>query len=164
MRATDADRENVRSILQDAHVEGRLDWQEFDARTTALLNAQTYDQLAALTADLPSRVPASPPMVYQPMPGGAGATNGMAVGALICGIAQFLGFWLLGTIPAIVLGHMARKEIRQTGERGAGMAMAGLVLGYVGVALTILFAIFIAYIAVAASHNTINGGVGGVSG
>ena len=40
MRATDADRENVRQILQDAHAQGRLSWDEFDSRTTALLNAQ----------------------------------------------------------------------------------------------------------------------------
>src|SRR5262249_56286220 len=98
MRATDADRENVRSILQDAHAEGRLDWQDFDARTTALLNAQTYDQLAALTADLPNRIPASPPMVYQPAQGSPGTTNGMPLGALTCGTAQFFASWLLATI------------------------------------------------------------------
>src|SRR5216683_2756946 len=87
---------------------------------------------------------------YQPgMPAWAGGgypgpkTNGLAIAALICGIVQFLGFWLLGTIPAIVLGHMARKQIRQRNEQGAGLALAGLILGYVGIALTVIVVIII---------------------
>lgn len=70
-------------------------------------------------------------------------TNGLAIAALICGVAQFLGFWLLGTIPAIVLGHMARNQIRQRNEQGAGLALAGLILGYVGIALTVIVVIII---------------------
>src|SRR6266699_875036 len=102
MRSSEADRENVRQVLQQAHAEGRLSWEDFDARTTALLNSQTYDQLAALTADLPGRI-------------------------LI---------WFVGGVAAVILGHMALRQIRQTGEDGAGMARAGLILGYLGVALT----------------------------
>jgi len=70
-------------------------------------------------------------------------TNGLAIAALVCGIVQFLGFWLLGTIPAIVLGHMARSQIRQRSEQGAGIALAGLILGYVGIALTVIVVIII---------------------
>jgi Domain of unknown function (DUF4190) len=88
---------------------------------------------------------------YQPgvaaWPGGgpyAGQkTNTLAVAALICGIVQFLGFWLLGTIPAIVLGHMARNQIRKRNEQGAGLALAGLILGYVGIALSVIVVIII---------------------
>ena len=87
---------------------------------------------------------------YQPgmpaWPGGgypAPKTNGLAIAALICGVVQFLGFWLLGTIPAIVLGHMARKQIRQRNEQGAGLALAGLILGYVGMALTVIVVIIV---------------------
>ena len=80
-------------------------------------------------------------------------TNGLAIAAMICGIAQFVGFWLLGTIPAIILGHMARKQIRQTGEQGSGMATAGLVLGYIGVALTALFVILLLAL-IPASHSS----------
>ena len=88
---------------------------------------------------------------YQPgvpaWPGGAPytgqKTNTLAVAALICGVVQFVGFWLLGTIPAIVLGHMARNQIRQRNEQGAGLALAGLILGYVGIALTVIVVIII---------------------
>jgi hypothetical protein len=53
MRAGDADREKVLERLRQAHVEGRLDVDEFDQRITATLVAKTYRQLAALTEDLP---------------------------------------------------------------------------------------------------------------
>lgn len=84
-------------------------------------------------------------------PGYGTKTNGLAIAALICGIAQIL-FGLLTGIPAIILGYMARKQIRQTGEQGAGMATAGLVLGYIGVALAVIGIIIL--IAVAASVHT----------
>jgi hypothetical protein len=81
-------------------------------------------------------------------------TNSLAVAALVCGIVQFVGFWLLGTIPAIVLGHMARKQIRQRGEQGAGLAIAGLILGYAGLALTVIFVIVIIAVAANSSPST----------
>ena len=71
---------------------------------------------------------------YYPYPV-ARPTNGLAIAALVCGIAQFaVGVTF---IPAIICGHMARRQIRQTGEGGDGMALAGLILGYVGGALLI---------------------------
>lgn len=158
MRATDADRENVRQILQDAHAQGRLSWDDFDSRTTALLNAQTYGQLAELTSDLPSRIPAAPPQVYQQMPFGAQRpTNGLAMAALICGLCQIF-FWVLTGVPAIVLGHLARRQIRQTGEAGDGMALTGMILGYIGLALAVLFTVIIVLIALSvARHHPVTG-------
>jgi len=52
-----------------------------------------------------------------------------------------------------VLGHIARKQIRQTGEQGDGMALAGMILGYIGLALTVLFVIIIVIIGIAAAHS-----------
>jgi Domain of unknown function (DUF4190)/DUF1707 SHOCT-like domain len=151
MRASDADRENVRQILQQAHADGRLSWDDFDARSTALLNAHTYDQLAALTADLPSRIPMTPPHVYQPMPGMGRPTNGLAVGSLVCGIGQIFA-WFVGGVVAIILGHMALRQIRRTGEDGAGMAKAGLILGYLGVALSVVGTIAFIALVIWAAH------------
>jgi hypothetical protein len=37
-----------------------------------------------------------------------------------------------------VLGHVARHQIRRTGEQGAGLALAGLVLGWAAVILGIV--------------------------
>jgi len=70
-----------------------------------------------------------------PIPGGAvpGQTSGKAVGSLVCGIF-FLFFPT--AIAAIILGHISLSEIRKSAGRlqGQGMAIAGLVLGYMGVA------------------------------
>jgi hypothetical protein len=59
-------------------------------------------------------------------------TNVPALLSLIFGL---LGF---GVVP-IVLGHIARSQIRRTGEPGGGMALAGLILGYVVVSLGVVY-------------------------
>ena len=77
-------------------------------------------------------------------------TNSLAIAALCCGIGQFIVGPLAG-IPAIVLGAMSLKQISETGEDGHGMATVGLVLGIVGVILTIFFVllVFVAFRAIA---------------
>ena len=128
MRATDADRESVHSLLQAAYADGRLTWDEFDSRSTSLMQAKTYDQLGALTADLRQPVP------YRQgsYPAAGSRTNAMAIAALACAIGQIF-FWFVAGVPAIVFGHVARRQIRESGEGGDGMALAGLILGYIGV-------------------------------
>jgi uncharacterized protein DUF4190/uncharacterized protein DUF1707 len=136
MRATDADRDRVHGVLQAAYADGRLTWDEFEARSGALMNAKTHGEIAPLTADL--RLP----VAYQAPVSVPGGTSQLAIASLLCGIFQF-PFWLVSGIPAIVLGHMARREIRRTGQQGAGLAMTGLVLGYIGLLLAILTVIAI---------------------
>ena len=63
--------------------------------------------------------------------------NALAIASLACGVAQ-LAFGPLATIPAIVLGHVARHQIKRSGEQGAGLALAGLILGWAAVILGIL--------------------------
>lgn len=60
----------------------------------------------------------------------------LSIASLCCGVAAFLGFgfFLLPQLAAVVLGHMALKRE----PSGRGMAIAGLVLGYVGIALAVL--------------------------
>jgi hypothetical protein len=79
--------------------------------------------------------PYQPPQAYQPYPL-ARPTNGLAIAALVCGIAAFATG--ITCIPAIICGHMARGQIRRTGEQGDGLAVAGLILGYVSVALFVV--------------------------
>jgi hypothetical protein len=71
----------------------------------------------------------------------SGANNTLAVVSLVAGIASFFGHIIpfLGgftlALVAIVTGHMARNQIKQTGEAGMGFATAGLVIGYIHLAL-----------------------------
>jgi type IV pilus assembly protein PilA len=73
-------------------------------------------------------------------------TSGKAVASLICGI---FGFILPASIAAVILGHLSLSEIRKSAGRigGAGIATAGLVLGYIGIAI-IPFVLIVAAIAI----------------
>jgi hypothetical protein len=82
--------------------------------------------------------------------------NPFAITALVCGLVQFvLGLAVVGNIvaaiPAIVFGAIALKQIRLRGERGRGMAIAGLVLGILGV---LYFALIILLIVVGANASS----------
>ncbi len=137
MLAAAADRERTMDVVKAAFMEGRLTKGEFDERTARVLAARTYADLNALVADLPAG-PGGPQALapyhtgfYSPL--NVRRTNGFAVGALACGIfGLFLG------LPAVILGHTARAQIRESGERGDGMAIAGLVLGYLSLTIWML--------------------------
>jgi hypothetical protein len=83
----------------------------------------------------------APPMsgaMYGPPAYGAYAppeTNGLAVASLVCSLA---GFFACGvpTIVGVVLGHVARGQIRRSEGRqtGDGLALAGLIVGYLMIA------------------------------
>ena len=79
-------------------------------------------------------------------------TNGAAVASLLFGF-----FWLggIGSLAALVLGYRARRQIRNSagGQRGSGLATAGIILGWIGVALLAIAAIG-AFFLVAASTST----------
>jgi hypothetical protein len=158
MRASDRDRDSANTLLQTAYAEGRLTKDEYDERTGQLLRSQTYAQLQALTADLPGHFPSSMQQVqYAPV---QRRTNPLAVASLACGLGQIF-FWFLAAVPAVVLGHVARRQIRQTGEDGQGMATAGLVLGWIGIALTVLLiAGVVAIAAVTHTGHAMHGHIG----
>lgn len=79
-----------------------------------------------------------PPGYGQPMPYPlVRSTNGMAIAALVVGLVSIFSCQLIG-IVAIFLGHRARNEIRASGEDGDGMALAGIIIGWVAVGLAVL--------------------------
>jgi len=47
-------------------------------------------------------------------------------------------------IPAIVFGHVARHQIKRTGDQGADLALAGLMLGWAAVILVIVLIVGLA--------------------
>jgi len=66
-------------------------------------------------------------------------TSALAIAALACGIAGLTVFPLLASFAAVVLGLMARGELRRDPTLdGGGMATAGLVLGWIGIAFALL--------------------------
>jgi len=59
---------------------------------------------------------------------------------LIAGILGVTFFPIVGSIVAVITGPMAKKEISESGGAlgGEGLATAGMVLGWIGIALTVL--------------------------
>ena len=66
----------------------------------------------------------------------------LAIVSLISGIVSWFALPVLGGIVAIITGHMGKNEIKNSGGMigGEGMATAGLILGYVNIAVWILCA------------------------
>jgi hypothetical protein len=64
--------------------------------------------------------------------------NGLATTAMVLGIVGIFSCGIT-SILAIIFGHVAHSQIKRTGEGGAGMATAGLVLGYIITVLWILY-------------------------
>lgn len=74
--------------------------------------------------------PGSPyPYAYAPEP----RTNVLAIISLVS--AFFV------SLAAVITGHIALAQIKRTGENGRGLALAGLIIGYVGIAAGVLFVI-----------------------
>jgi Domain of unknown function (DUF1707)/Domain of unknown function (DUF4190) len=156
MRASSADRERAVDVLKAGFAEGRLTQDEYNDRMARAYTARTYGELAALTADLPAGpLPAWPVPAYQPPPAG---TNSMAIAAMVLGVAEFFTAGLTA-IPAVVCGHIARRQMRQTAQRGDGLATGGLVLGYMAIIFwSVLIAASLVGVVISISH----GGAGSV--
>jgi hypothetical protein len=76
--------------------------------------------------------PQQPYPAYQPVP--AQKSDGKAVGSLIASVLWVCG---LGSVVGVVLGHVSRGQAKRQGREPSGLAMAGLVLGYLGLVGTI---------------------------
>ena len=65
-------------------------------------------------------------------------TNGKATAALVLGIVWLCG---IGSVLALIFGYQAKNEIEASNgtQGGAGMATAGIVLGWIGIGLLILY-------------------------
>jgi len=90
----------------------------------------------------PSRSSVAPPFT-QPQyvvvqnPG----TNGLAIASLVLGIIWL--YWI-GSILAVIFGHVALRQTGTSGQGGRGLAIAGLVLGWIGVGILVISIVAVA--------------------
>lgn len=88
---------------------------------------------------------------FQPVAPATGKSNGKSIAAMVLGIVAFVPgfiitpFNVILSILAVVFGMIGKKEIAESGgvQGGRGMAVAGIVLGWVGIAFAIIAVIFI---------------------
>ncbi len=72
-------------------------------------------------------------------------TSTLAIVSLVAGLLGWTLLPMVGCIAAIITGHMARAEIRREPERleGDGLAITGLILGWLGIAVSVLAVVVI---------------------
>jgi hypothetical protein len=83
------------------------------------------EEIAAAAAD-----PAPPGHLAVPVP----ETSGAAIVSVLLGVLWFGG---IGSVLALVFGYRARRAIKNSGgsQKGSGLATAGIILGWVGIAI-----------------------------
>lgn len=77
---------------------------------------------------------------YDASSSAAPPTNGMAIGSLIASVLGLTLFPTIGSIIGLILGYMARNQIRDSRGTmtGEGLATAGIIMGWIGVALAVI--------------------------
>jgi hypothetical protein len=90
----------------------------------------------------------------------AAPMNTLAVVSVASGIASYFILPVIGGLVAIVAGHMARGQIRRTGERGGTLALVGLILGYLHfvVLLLVLIVVILIFVVAGAAFFTSQSG------
>jgi hypothetical protein len=89
--------------------------------------------------DSGSRLPVAPPL--RDLNRHVGGTNTLATTSFVLSFLTF-GCALVGPV-SIVMGHVARVQIKRYGEEGGGLALAALTIAYVGLAFWTFMAILI---------------------
>jgi hypothetical protein len=126
-------------------------------------------EAAAAAAPATSPYPTTPAVVsspaFQPPIPTAQPTDGLALASMICGITGLLFMFCYGagipiSIAAVICGHLCRRRLLSEGNTSsAGLAMAGLITGYVGIALVVLFiGFFVAIFGLAAATSAATSG------
>jgi hypothetical protein len=136
LRASDADREATVERLRAAALEGRLDDDELEERLSQAYAARWCNELSELTADV-----TAPVVFVRP----ERQINPLAICSLVAAIVWF--GWL-GSVAAVVMGHVALGQIARSGgtQTGRAAALIGTALGYFG--LTALLTIILFTVAI----------------
>jgi hypothetical protein len=74
--------------------------------------------------------------------------NGLAIGAMVTSLVGIpltlcYGIGALLGVAGAIMGHVARRQIRDRGENGAGMALTGIIVGWVIAGLGVAFLVLI---------------------
>ena len=107
----------------------------------------------------PTPPPPHPPPGLQTAAYPARPYNTWAIVSACFAVSTIIGTWCFGGIIAVITGHVARSQIKRTGEAGGNLALAGLIAGYVAIGLFFLFilaylAFFVFFFTFAATHST----------
>lgn len=151
-------------IKQDTVIwrEGMTDWlplkevQDFQpSQASNLQNPGMRNSSSETHSATPYATPQA--QADRPVPGATIPTDGLAIASLVCGILAIVTCYLWGLfgIPAVICGHLSKKKMTAspTPIAGQGMATAGLVMGYIGIALQacVIIVFLVAFVGAASS-------------
>jgi hypothetical protein len=99
--------------------------------------------MASAVGAMPGYAPPAAPIGSAPAAAPPRTTNGLAIAAMVLGIVWI--YWI-GSILALIFGYIAKGQINRSDGRqgGKGMAIAGIVLGWVGIGFLVLMIVVIA--------------------
>lgn len=66
------------------------------------------------------------------------STNGLAIASMIVSIGSIVFCCGLPGVAGAIMGHVARKQIREQNQQGEGMALAGIIIGWAAFALALV--------------------------
>lgn len=103
-------------------------------------SADQASNLYRLQTQVPVSTPAQASSPFSPPMAAPAPVPTPSVLAIISLVAGILGLFIFGSLIAVICGHIARSNIRDSRGTltGDGMALAGLILGYLGLGLTLL--------------------------
>lgn len=116
---------------------------EEETREVAALPEEWVDETSEdlfESAPEPAERMVTPPPSRAYAPAASASTSGMAIASLILGISGLTIVPFFASIAAIIIGYMARNEIRQRPDElgGDGLALAGIIMGWIAVGVTVL--------------------------
>jgi hypothetical protein len=85
-------------------------------------------------------VPYTAPPSYAPQ--AARRYNPWAIVSVSFAASTVLGSWCFGGLIAVITGHVARHQVKTSGEAGGNLALIGLIVGYASIGLFLLFIAF----------------------
>ena len=81
-------------------------------------------------------------------------TNVLAIISLVASLSGFILFPVIGPIAGVITGHISLAQLKTSGEQGRGLALAGVIIGWVSIGFAVLIiaiALIITVIAIGAS-------------
>ncbi|MGD7654475.1 MAG: GYF domain-containing protein [Verrucomicrobiales bacterium] len=129
--------------------EGMPDWRRVAAVSELAPPSRLGPQSAGAvpTGEVPGVAPYQPPYAGSPALPTQAALSGLSIASLVCGLVGLLTCTFLPGIAAVVCGHMALGRIPEQGANPneRGMAIAGLVMGYLSVAVLALVTLMVLF-------------------
>jgi len=135
---------NCGAVLTSDEIPEAVEVQADELEQEIEFEVEPEEDLPEFLAEIPTDEPLPPPPPRPVAAAPSVPTSGMAIASLVLGIGGLTVLPLLGSILALIFGYLARKDIRERPAEvtGDGLAVAGIVMGWISVALAVAGLLF----------------------